>query len=70
MDVRKKLVEICFQEFCMVAGDSPCGCDGCPSCGTVRNKGKRNGTANTVPFLLFLAPPNLAASCVRVRWGI
>ena len=30
MDVREKLVEICFHEFCMVAGDSPCGCDGCP----------------------------------------
>ena len=30
MDVREKLVEICFHEFCMVAGYSPCGCDGCP----------------------------------------
>ena len=30
MDVREKLVEICFHEFCMVADDSPCGCDGCP----------------------------------------
>lgn len=30
MDVLKKLVEICFLEFCRVAGDSPCGCDGCP----------------------------------------
>ena len=30
MDVREKLVEVCFYEFCMVAGDSPCGCDGCP----------------------------------------
>ena len=30
MDVREKLVEICFHEFCIVAGDSPCGCDGCP----------------------------------------
>ena len=30
MDVRETLVEICFHEFCMVAGDSPCGCDGCP----------------------------------------
>lgn len=30
MDFREKLVEICFHEFCMVAGDSPCGCDGCP----------------------------------------
>ena len=24
------LIEICFHEFCSVAGDSPCGCDGCP----------------------------------------
>lgn len=30
MEVREKLVEICFHEFCMVAGDSLCGCDGCP----------------------------------------
>lgn len=30
MDVMEKLVEICFHEFCEVAGDSPCGCDGCP----------------------------------------
>ena len=30
MDVMEKLVEICFHEFCMVVGDSPCGCDGCP----------------------------------------
>lgn len=30
MDVREKLVGICFHEFCMVAGDSPCGCGGCP----------------------------------------
>ena len=30
MDVREKLVEICFREFCDLAGDSPCGCDGCP----------------------------------------
>ena len=29
-NIREKLVDICFQEFCMVAGDSPCGCDGCP----------------------------------------
>ena len=27
---REKLIEICFHEFCEVAGDSPCGCDGCP----------------------------------------
>lgn len=26
----EKLIEICFHEFCLVAGDSPCGCDGCP----------------------------------------
>ena len=30
MDVREKLIEICFREFCDLAGDSPCGCDGCP----------------------------------------
>ena len=30
MDVREKLIEICFREFCDIAGDSPCGCDGCP----------------------------------------
>ena len=30
MDVREKLVKICFREFCDLAGDSPCGCDGCP----------------------------------------
>ena len=30
MDVREKLIEICFREFCGLAGDSPCGCDGCP----------------------------------------
>lgn len=30
MDVREKLIEICFREFCNIAGDSPCGCDGCP----------------------------------------
>ena len=29
-NTREKLIEICFHEFCMVAGDSPCGCDGCP----------------------------------------
>ena len=28
MDVREKLVDIFFCEFCMVTGDSPCGCDG------------------------------------------
>lgn len=26
----EKLITICFNEFCNVAGDSPCGCDGCP----------------------------------------
>ena len=30
MDVREKLIEICFREFCDLAGDTPCGCDGCP----------------------------------------
>ena len=30
MDVGEKLIEICFREFCDLAGDSPCGCDGCP----------------------------------------
>ncbi len=30
MNVREKLVKICFREFCDLAGDSPCGCDGCP----------------------------------------
>ena len=30
MDVRGKLIKICFREFCDIAGDSPCGCDGCP----------------------------------------
>ena len=33
MDVREiveKMVEICFDEFCMVAGDSPYGCYACP----------------------------------------
>ena len=30
MDVSEKLIEICFREFCDPAGDSPCGCDGCP----------------------------------------
>lgn len=30
MDVREKLVDICFREFCDLAGDNPCGCDGCP----------------------------------------
>ena len=30
MNVREKLIEICFREFCDLAGDSPCGCDGCP----------------------------------------
>ena len=30
MDVKEKLIEICFREFCDLAGDSPCGCDGCP----------------------------------------
>ena len=30
MDIREKLIEICFREFCDLAGDSPCGCDGCP----------------------------------------
>lgn len=30
MDVREKLIKICFREFCDLAGDSPCGCDGCP----------------------------------------
>ena len=30
MDVREKLIKICFREFCDIAGDSPCGCDGCP----------------------------------------
>ena len=30
MDVREKLIEICFREFCDLAGDSPCGCDRCP----------------------------------------
>lgn len=30
MDVMEKLIEICFREFCDLAGDSPCGCDGCP----------------------------------------
>ena len=30
MDVIEKLIEICFREFCDLAGDSPCGCDGCP----------------------------------------
>ena len=30
MDVREKLIEICFSEFCDLAGDSQCGCDGCP----------------------------------------
>ena len=29
-NTREKLIEICFHEFCIVAGDSPCGCDGCP----------------------------------------
>lgn len=26
----EKLIDACFCEFCNVAGDSPCGCDGCP----------------------------------------
>ena len=30
MDIREKAIEICFREFCDLAGDSPCGCDGCP----------------------------------------
>ena len=30
MNVREKLIKICFREFCDLAGDSPCGCDGCP----------------------------------------
>ena len=30
MDVIEKLIKICFREFCDLAGDSPCGCDGCP----------------------------------------
>lgn len=30
MDVMEKLIKICFREFCDIAGDSPCGCDGCP----------------------------------------
>ena len=30
MAIREKLIESCFREFCDLAGDSPCGCDGCP----------------------------------------
>ena len=30
MNVMEKLIEICFREFCDLAGDTPCGCDGCP----------------------------------------
>lgn len=26
----EKLIKVCFREFCSIAGDSPCGCDGCP----------------------------------------
>lgn len=26
----EKLIDICFREFCDIAGDSPCGCDCCP----------------------------------------
>lgn len=26
----EELIKICFREFCNIAGDSPCGCDGCP----------------------------------------
>lgn len=29
-NTREKLIEICFHEFCCLAGDTPCGCDGCP----------------------------------------
>ena len=30
MNELEKLIEICFNEFCAVVGDSPCGCDACP----------------------------------------
>ncbi len=26
----EKILDACFEEFCYVAGDSPCGCDACP----------------------------------------
>lgn len=26
----KKLLDACFQEFCNIVGDTPCGCDACP----------------------------------------
>lgn len=30
MIYNEELIKICFHEFCSIAGDSPCGCDGCP----------------------------------------
>ena len=30
VEMIENLVELCFHEFCTIAGDSPCGCDGCP----------------------------------------
>ena len=58
MDVREKLIKICFREFCDLAGDSPCGCDGCPygkygsddgECYEEYKKDKLAKLENTVP---------------------
>lgn len=26
----EKILDTCFDEFCFIVGNSPCGCDACP----------------------------------------